>query len=182
MEAKFGDEELKFNFNKISDEDLEAIFGADYLKFNRDDLAGVIREQQARIKLTPLMINLQKQIAEQKKAHAILAAAEALKAIRGYVKLCATEDFDKVTGILTAVIKALSATDESQRRQAMIEVERWHGEKNPLVIWDLPRFRNLVFNVTLWTKKHRAPWAYGILFIKVVDNLLLTMYRQCNTI
>ena len=102
----------------------------------------------AKKSLLVFLWQLQQKIAIQQKAEAVVAAADLLKGFRSYAQLIPTDVFDELTTMMLALVKALSATDEVERRQAMLVVEIWHDSK-PKVVLDLPRLRQLVFNVTL---------------------------------
>ena len=102
----------------------------------------------AKKSLLVFLWQLQQKIAIQQKAEAVVAAAELLKGFRSYAQLIPTDVFDELTTMMLALVKALSATDEVERRQAMLVVEICHDSK-PKFVLDLPRLRQLVFNVTL---------------------------------
>lgn len=127
--------------------------GADDFGFKKninfqETLRKMVEVTMARGVLLPFLEQLQQAIAQQQKGQTILVAAELLKRIRRYSQLIPTDVFAETEAMITALIKALSTTDETERRQAMLIVEQWHDSK-PKVILDMPKFRHLVFNVTL---------------------------------
>lgn len=125
----------------------------DDIKFNQDEsfaefVQRLLDRTIAEQKLLPFLYQLQAAVQRQQKASAVLAAAELLKGFRAFSRLMPADIFDELTKMMMALVKALSATEEVERRQAMLVVEIWHDSK-PKVILEMPKLRHLVFNVTL---------------------------------
>ncbi len=92
-----------------------------------------------------ILVRLNVAVFEQQKAETAVAAKDLLAAIRRFSQLIPDQAFSEATAMIGDLIIALTATDESAKISALLEVEKWHAAGKPAYIKNMPRFKTLVF-------------------------------------